>query len=117
MCLGATFGVAKDVRPGLSAARACGGWLLLPVTIFALIALTVGLVATGTVPEPYATPFFHLFFRSVLQMKAWLATAALVLACGQLLTAARIYGLLRFPPKGRLSHALPPQSGGMSSPV
>ena len=35
-------------------------------------------------------------------MKAWLATGAVVLACGQLLTAARIYELLRFPPKGRL---------------
>jgi len=89
-------------------------WLLLPVTIFALIALTVGLVANGTVPEPYATPFFHLFFRGVLQMKAWLATAALVLACGQLLTAARIYELLRFPPKGRLYHAIHRWSGRMA---
>src|SRR5262245_49860587 len=94
--------------------RASRVWLLLPVTIFAIIALTVGLVATGTVPEPYATPFFHLFFRGVLQMKAWLATAALVLACGQLLTAARIYELLRFPPKGRLYHALHRWSGRMA---
>ena len=93
--------------------RASRVWLLLPVTIFAIIALTVGLVATGTVPEPYATPFFHLFFRGVLQMKAWLA-AALVLACGQLLTAARIYELLRFPPKGRLYHALHRWSGRMA---
>ena len=77
-------------------------WLLLPVAVFALIALTVGLVANGTVREPYATPFFHLFFRDVLQMKAWLATAAFVLACGQLVTAGRIYELLHFPPKGRL---------------
>jgi multisubunit Na+/H+ antiporter MnhB subunit len=82
--------------------RASRVWLLLPVTVFVVIALTVGLVATGTIREPYATPFFHLFFRDVLQMKAWLVTAAVVLACGQLVTAARIYELLRFPPKRRL---------------
>ena len=77
-------------------------WLALPLALFALITLTVGLVAGRTTREPYAAPFFHLFFRDVLQMKAWLVTTAVVLACGQLLTAARIYGLLHFPPKGRL---------------
>ena len=61
-------------------------WLALPLVVFALITLTVGLVAGGKVREPYETPFFHLFFRDVLQMKAWLVTAAVVLACGQLLT-------------------------------
>lgn len=75
-------------------------WLALPLVVFAFITLTVGLVARQTVREPYATPFFHLFFTDTLQMKAWLVTAAVVLACGQLLTAARIYELLRFPPKG-----------------
>jgi hypothetical protein len=96
----ATFGGVEEVE--VMAPRANRVWLLLPVAVFALSALTVGLVATGTVREPYATPFFHLFFRDVLQMKAWLATAAVVLASGQLLTAARIYALLRFPPEGRL---------------
>jgi len=57
------------------------GWLALPLVLFALITLTVGLVAGGKVREPYTTPFFHLFFRDVLQMKAWLVTAAVVLAC------------------------------------
>jgi hypothetical protein len=75
-------------------------WLAVPVVVFTLIALTVGLVARQTVREPYATPFFHPFFTDTLQMKAWLATAAVVLACGQVLTAARIYELFRFPPKG-----------------
>jgi len=87
------------------------GWLALPLVVFALITLTVGLVAGGKVREPYATPFFHLFFKDVLQMKAWLVTAAVVLACGQLLTAARIYELLRFPPKGRFYHAVHRWSG------
>jgi Family of unknown function (DUF6529) len=87
------------------------GWLVLALAVFALITLTVGLVAGGKVREPYETPFFHLFFRDVLQMKAWLVTAAVVLACGQLLTAARIYELLRFPPKGRFYHAVHRWSG------
>jgi hypothetical protein len=86
------------VRPG----RANPMWLTLPLVAFALIALTLGLVAGRTTREPYSAPFFHLFFRDVLQMKAWLATAAVVLACGQLLTAARLYDLLRFGPQGRL---------------
>jgi Family of unknown function (DUF6529) len=76
-------------------------WLAVPLVVFALIALVVGLVARQTIREPYSTPFFHPFFTDTLQMKAWLVTAAMVLACAQLLTAARIYDLLRFPPKGR----------------
>jgi hypothetical protein len=75
--------------------------LALPLATFALVALTVGLVARQTVREPYAAPFFHLFFSDTLHMKAWLVTAAAALACAQLLTAARIYELLHFPPKGR----------------
>jgi hypothetical protein len=86
-------------------------WLAVPLTVFALITLTVGLVARRTSREPYSTPFFHLFFKDVLQMKAWLVTAAVVLACGQLLTAARIYELLRFPPKGTLYQAVHRWSG------
>jgi Family of unknown function (DUF6529) len=84
---------------------------LLPLVLFALITLTVGLVATATVREPYATSFFHPFFSDVLQMKAWLVTAAVVLACGQLLTAARIYELLGFPPNGRFYHVVHRWSG------
>lgn len=77
-------------------------WLALPPTVFALIALTVGLVARQTVREPYSAPFFHLFFKDTLQMKVWLVTTAAVLACGQLLTAARIYDLLRLTPDRRI---------------
>ena len=81
--------------------RAHPAWLALPLVVGALITLTVGLVARQTVREPYATPFFHLFFTDTLAMKVWLATAAVVLACGQVLTAARLYEVLRFPPQGR----------------
>jgi len=86
-------------------------WLVVPMVVFALITLTVGLVARQTVRAPYSTPFFHLFFTDTLQMKAWLVTAAMVLACGQLLTAARIYALLRFPPKGGFYHSVHRWSG------
>jgi hypothetical protein len=86
-------------------------WPVLPLVLFAFITLTVGLVATATVREPYATSFFHPFFSDVLQMKAWLVTAVVVLACGQLLTAARIYELLGFPPKGRFYHVVHRWSG------
>ena len=84
---------------------------VLPLALLALITLTVGLVATATSREPYATSFFHPFFRDVLQMKAWLATAAVVLACSQVLTAARIYELLGFPPKGRFYRVVHRWSG------
>ena len=78
--------------------------MAVPLVVLALIALTVGLLARQTVREPYTTPFFHPFFTDTLQMKAWLVTAAVVLACGQLLTAARIYEWLRCPPAGRFYH-------------
>jgi hypothetical protein len=81
--------------------RAHPAWLALPLGVGALLTLTVGLVARQTVREPYATPFFHLFFTDTLAMKVWLATAVVGLACGQVLTAARLYEVLRFPPQGR----------------
>ena len=86
-------------------------WLAVPLVVFALITLTVGLVARQTVREPYETPLFHPFFPDTLHMKAWLVTAAVVLACGQLLTAARIYELLRFPPRGRFYRIIHRWSG------
>ena len=92
-------------------ARRLPAWLAVPLVAFVLIALTVGLVARQTVRAPYATPFFHLFFTDILLMKAWLATAAVVLACAQLMTAARIYDWLRFPPKGRFYHGVHRWSG------
>jgi Family of unknown function (DUF6529) len=70
----------------------------------ALTALTVGLVASTTIRESYEAPFPHLLFSDTLHLKAWLITAALLLAMGQLLTASRIYQVLRFPPEGRFYH-------------
>jgi hypothetical protein len=85
--------------------------LVLPLALFAFAALAVGFVASKTVRQPYETPFSHLFFSDSLHMKAWLITAALLLALGQLVTALRIYGVLRFPPKGRFYHVVHRWSG------
>ena len=85
-------------------------WLALPLVVFALITLTVGLLARQTIRTPYSTPFFDLFFSDTLHMKAWLVTAAVILACSQLLTAARIYEVLRFPSAG-LGLGLEPRAG------
>ena len=73
----------------------------LPCGFGAFVALTVGLVAGTSTRESYEAPFPHLFFSDTLHLKAWLITTALLLAMGQLLTASRIYQVLRFPPQGR----------------
>ena len=85
--------------------------LVLPLVVFAFVALTVGFVASKTIRQPYETPLFHLFFSDTLHMKAWLITAALLLALGQLLTASRIYEVLHFPPRGRFYHVVHRWSG------
>ena len=85
--------------------------LVLPLVLFAFVALTVGFVASKTIRQPYETPFSHLFFSDTLHMKAWLITAALLLALGQLLTASRIYEVLHFPPRGRFYHVVHRWSG------
>jgi hypothetical protein len=64
-------------------------WLAVPVVVFALFALTAGLLARG-LGGPKGK-YFDLFFSDTIHMKAWLASAALVLACFQLLTAAWIF--------------------------
>jgi hypothetical protein len=85
--------------------------LVRPLLVFAGVALVIGFVASRTDVQPYETPAFRLFFSDPLHMKAWLTTSALLLGLGQLLTAARIYGKLRFPPEGRLYPLLHRWSG------
>jgi hypothetical protein len=85
--------------------------LVVPLLLFAFVALIVGFVASKTVRQPYETPFFHLFFTDTLHLKAWLLTAVLLLSLGQLLTASRIYEVLCFPPKGRFYHVVHRWSG------
>src|ERR1700680_4211899 len=85
--------------------------LVLPLLLFAFVALVVGFVASKTIRQPYETPFSHLFFSDTLHLKAWLITAVLLLSLDQLLTASLIYEVLRFPPKGRCYHVVHRWSG------
>jgi hypothetical protein len=64
-------------------------WLVAPLAAFALVALTVGLLARERLdPEK---GYFQLFFSDTLHLKAWFATAAVALAVTQLFTAAWIF--------------------------
>jgi hypothetical protein len=63
-------------------------WVAAPLLAFALVSLTAGLLARH---QPRSKGYFKLFFSDTLHMKAGLATAIVVLACFQLLTAAWIF--------------------------
>ena len=63
-------------------------WLAAPLLAFALFALTAGLLARH---EPRSKGYFQLFFSDPIHLKAGFATAVIVLACFQLLTAAWIF--------------------------
>lgn len=89
-------------------------WWGLPLAISALSCLIVAALILGWGALPPALPTFHLFFSDYTHMKVWLATVAVVLACGQLLWAARIYGLVRFPPRGRFYALLHRWSGRLA---
>jgi mono/diheme cytochrome c family protein len=63
-------------------------WLAAPLVAFALGSLTAGLLAAH---DPRSKGYFRLFFNDTLHLKAAFATAAAVLACFQLFTAAWIF--------------------------
>jgi hypothetical protein len=63
-------------------------WVAAPLLAFALVSLTAGLLAHH---EPRSKGYFRLFFSDPLHLKAGFATAAAVLACFQLFTAAWIF--------------------------
>jgi len=69
-------------------------WVAAPLLAFALVSLTAGLLAHH---DPRSKGYFRLFFSDTLHMKAGFATAAAVLACFQLFTAAWIFRKLPWP--------------------
>jgi hypothetical protein len=76
--------------PAPTPARRPTSWVLLPLTVGALVAVGVGLVARwqSTSSGRAEGGYFDLFFSDPIHLKAWFATAAGVLACFQLFTAA-----------------------------
>ncbi|HKV84554.1 MAG TPA: DUF6529 family protein [Ktedonobacterales bacterium] len=89
------------VRLQVSAALAVG----------ALVTVSVGLLARHMYTSPHAIPYFHLFFSSTIYMKAWIASAVLVLSFGQLVWAAGMYGLFRITPPTRFYQVVHRWSG------
>jgi hypothetical protein len=69
--------------------------LLLPLLVGLLVAETLGLLAREASSGNRA--YFQLFFSDTLHLKSWCATAALVLACAQLFTAAWVFRKLPWP--------------------
>ena len=69
-------------------------WVLVPIAAGALVSLTAGLLARH---EPRSKGYFRLFFSDPIHLKAGFATAAVVLACFQLVTAAWIFRKLPWP--------------------
>ena len=66
----------------------------MPATAGALVSLTAGLLAHH---EPRSKGYFRLFFSDPIHLKAGFATAAAVLACFQVFTAAWIFRKLPWP--------------------
>jgi Family of unknown function (DUF6529) len=73
-----------------ASARRSTQWVLLPLTVGAIVALTVGIVAK-TQQDTSPSGYFELFFSDPIHLKAWFATAAGVLAFAQLFTAAWMF--------------------------
>ncbi len=63
-------------------------WLAAPLLAFAFFSLTAGILARH---QPRSKGYFRLFFSDPVHLKAGFATAAVILACFQLFTAAWIF--------------------------
>jgi mono/diheme cytochrome c family protein len=69
-------------------------WVGVPILAGAVVSLTAGLLADHS---PRSKGYFRLFFADPIHLKAGFATAAAVLACFQLFTAAWIFRKLPWP--------------------
>jgi cytochrome c553 len=74
--------------------RRSSRWLAAPLLAFAAGSLTAGLLAAHSTRSK---GYFRLFFSDPIHLKAGFATAAVVLACFQLVTAAWIFRKLPWP--------------------
>ena len=69
-------------------------WLAAPITAFAVLSLTAGILSAH---DPRSKGYFRLFFSDPIHLKAGFATAAAVLACFQVFSAAWIFRKLPWP--------------------
>jgi hypothetical protein len=87
--------VTASATPAPVRGQRSPSWLAVPLAAFALVSLTVGLVARAKL-DP-GGDYFRLFFSDTLHLKAWFASAALALGLAQLFTAAWIFRKLPWP--------------------
>jgi len=80
-----------------------GARLLLAGVLGALVALSLGLY--GHLHDPASDLSISLGFTDTITMKVWLATAAVLFAVIQLVSALWMYGRLPFPAPGWLGSA------------
>ncbi len=85
--------------------------LTLAFLIGALVTVSIGLLERHMLATPHPIPYFHLFFSDPLYMKAWLASATLALAFGQLVSGAAMYGWLRLTRASPFVHGVHRWSG------
>ena len=75
--------------------RASSARLLIPLLIGAAVSLGLGIY--GNEHDPTGRSIFSLVFTKTLNMKAWFATAAGVIAIFQVASALSIYRVVHFP--------------------
>jgi Family of unknown function (DUF6529) len=73
--------------------------LFIPLLAGLVVAETLGILARESAVDPnaYPTGYFRLFFTDPIHLKAWFATAAVLLAFTQFFTAAWIFRKLYWP--------------------
>ena len=80
--------MAQAIAPPAPSGTRSYRWLAAPLLAFALVSLTAGILARH---QPRSKGYFRLFFSDPVHLKAGFATAAVILACFQLFTAAWIF--------------------------
>jgi hypothetical protein len=88
--------------------------VLVPFLIGAAVSVGLGVYASQHTPTGRSILNNGLFFSGTLNMKAWLATAAIALAAFQLLSALRIYGKLGSAQPGAWIHLAHRASGTLA---
>jgi Family of unknown function (DUF6529) len=75
--------------------KPAANWVIAAFLVGAAVSVALGVY--GRAHDPTGETVAELFFAGQLQMKAWLATVAVLLAVFQLLSALRLYGKLKVP--------------------